>query len=102
MRSTNYNSGGSATTEKIPDQNVYAGMFKVVKSKYLTGLPWYLLRDKDDLSVIEVCFLNGVETPTVESAEADLSLLGIEMRGIHDFGVSKQETRGGYKFKGEA
>ena len=52
------------------------------------------------LSTIEVAFLNGVETPTVETADADFNLLGIQMRGFHDFGVSKQEFRGGVKMAG--
>jgi hypothetical protein len=39
--------------------------------------------------------------PTVESADADFNTLGIQMRGYHDFGVAKQEPRGGVKMKGE-
>lgn len=102
MTSTRFNTGGSSSTAKVPDSNVFAGKFTVVKSKYLSGLPWYLLRDPMDMPVIETVFLNGVQMPTLESADADFDQLGIKMRGYHDFGVSKQETRGGYKFKGEA
>jgi len=102
MTSTRVNSGGAATTEKIPDGNIFAGKFKVVKSKYLSGLTWYLLRDPMDLPVIETVFLNGMQMPTVDSADADFDQLGIKMRGYHDFGCALQEPRGGYKFKGEA
>ena len=63
---------------------------------------WYLLADPNDLPVIEVAFLNGQEAPTIETAEADFSVLGIQMRGYHDFGVALQDTRGGVKTKGEA
>ena len=52
--------------------------------------------------MIEVAFLNGQESPTIETAEADFSVLGIQMRGYHDFGVALQDARGGVKAKGEA
>ncbi len=51
--------------------------------------------------MIEVAFLNGQESPTIETAEADFSVLGIQMRGYHDFGVALQDPRGGVKAKGE-
>ncbi|MBU0639071.1 MAG: hypothetical protein KKB50_09420, partial [Planctomycetes bacterium] len=44
-----------------------------------------------DLPVIEVAFLNGQESPTIETADADFNVLGIQMRGYHDFGVALQE-----------
>lgn len=90
--------------------NPWAGMFEIVTSKYLnnsayTGYStkaWYLLCDPNDIPVIETCFLNGQEMPTIETAELDFDRLGIALRAYHDFGVAKQEPRGGYKFKGEA
>ena len=63
---------------------------------------WYLLSDPNDLPVIEVAFLNGQEAPTIETAEADFSMLGVQMRGYHDFGVNLQDNRAGVKSKGEA
>ena len=63
---------------------------------------WYLLADPNDLPVIEVAFLNGQESPTIETAEADFHVLGVQMRGYHDFGVGLQDPRGGVKNKGEA
>ena len=52
--------------------------------------------------MIEVAFLNGQEAPTIETAEADFSVLGVQMRGYHDFGAALQDARGGVKSKGEA
>jgi len=49
-----------------------------------------------------VAFLNGQESPTIETAEADFNVLGVQMRGYHDFGVALQDFRGGVKNKGEA
>lgn len=93
-----------------PTANVHAGKWKPVTTPYLSNanypgysaLAWYLLANPADLAVIETVFLNGQESPTIESAEADFSVLGIQMRGFHDFGVSKQEYRAGVKSKGAA
>lgn len=95
---------------KYPLANPHIGRFRPETSRYLgnskyTGnsqKAWYLLADPADLAVIEVAFLNGNESPTIESAEADFSVLGVQMRGYHDFGVGLQDARGGVKSKGEA
>jgi len=108
--STNNNTGGSATTEKVPNRNTFAGKYKPEVSAYLSNSSysgysttgWYLLADPLDISVIEVVFLNGRQQPTVESAEADFNTLGVQMRGYFDFGVTKQDFRGGVKSKGAA
>lgn len=98
------------TTGEEGEKNPWAGMFKIVSSVYLanssytgySALAWYMLADPNDIPTIETCFLNGVETPTVETVELDSDRLGIAMRGYHDFGVAKQEYRGSLKLKGEA
>ena len=95
---------------KYPIANPHQGKFRAEVSRYLantkyTGASakaWYLLADPADLPVIEVAFLNGQESPTIETAEADFNVLGIQMRGYHDFGVALQDPRGGCKSKGEA
>jgi hypothetical protein len=109
LKSSNYNTGGAATSEKIPNSNIWAGRFNPVVSTYLENasygnstVVWYLLADPMDIATIEACFLNGQETPTVESAEADFNVLGIQMRGYFDFGVTKQDARGAVKSKGAA
>ncbi|MBI5864858.1 MAG: hypothetical protein HZB38_10185 [Planctomycetes bacterium] len=94
---------------KFPVANPHAGKFRVEVSRYLsntqyTGFSdkaWYLLADPTDLPVIETAFLNGQESPTIETADADFNVLGVQMRGYHDFGVALQEPRGGVKSKGE-
>ena len=52
--------------------------------------------------MIEVAFLNGNESPTIETAEADFNVLGVQMRGYHDFGIALQDNKAGIKSKGEA
>ena len=100
----------TTTTTKYPVSNPHQGKFKVEVSRYLSNAQytgnsskaWYLLAESTDLPVIEVAFLNGQESPTIETAEADFNKLGVQMRGYHDFGVALQDPRGGVKAKGEA
>jgi len=87
---------------KYPVANPHQGKFRAEVSRYLantqyTGASakaWYLLADPKDLPVIEVAFLNGQESPTIETAEADFNRLGVQMRGYHDFGVALQDQSG--------
>lgn len=110
MNSTINNTGGSSTAAQVANANVWAGMFEVVKSKYLnnssftgySALAWYLLCDPADIPVISTGFLNGRDMPYIEQAQADFDTLGVKMRAYHDFGCALQEYRGGCKFKGEA
>ncbi|NBW11140.1 MAG: hypothetical protein EBR82_24230 [Caulobacteraceae bacterium] len=108
--STNLNTGGSSTTDKVMNSNVFARKYRPVVSSYLSNSSitnystthWFLLANPMDLSAIEVAFLNGKEAPTVETAEADFNTLGVQMRGYHDFGVSKQDYRAAVRSKGAA
>lgn len=93
----------SATTATTGQSNPYMGKYIPVASAYLSAASttaWYLLANPDDMPVIETCFLNGVQMPTVETADLDFNRLGVALRGYFDFGVKKQEYRGGVKMKG--
>jgi hypothetical protein len=100
----------NASNVKYPITNPHQGKFRVEVSRYLgnskyagfSTKAWYLLAEPTDLPVIEVAFLNGQEAPTIETADADFNVLGVQMRGYHDFGVALQDYRGGVKAKGEA
>ncbi len=100
----------TTASTKYPVSNPHQGKFRVEVSRYLSNASytgnsakaWYLLADPTDLPVIEVAFLNGQESPTIETAEADFNVLGIQMRGYHDFGCALQDPRGGVRSKGEA
>jgi hypothetical protein len=99
-----------AASAKYPITNLYTNQFPPQVSRYLSSSQytgnsdkaWYLLADPADLPVIETAFLNGQESPTIETAEADFNVLGIQMRGYHDFGCALQEPKGGVRMKGEA
>jgi len=100
----------TTASTKYPVANPHQGKFRAEVSRYLSNSSytgnsekaWYLLADPTDLPVIEVAFLNGQESPTIETAEADFNVLGVQMRGYHDFGVALQDPKGGVKSKGEA
>lgn len=100
----------TTSSTKYPVGNVHASKYEPKVSRYLSNSTytghsskaWHLLANPQDLPVIEVAFLNGQESPTIETAEADFNTLGVQMRGVHDFGVALQDYRGGVKMKGEA
>lgn len=93
---------------KAADANIYANKYRPVVAWQLsdssyTGYSttaWYLFGDA--LKPMCVSFLNGVQTPTVESADADFDTLGVQFRGYHDFGCDKSEKLAGIKSKGAA
>jgi hypothetical protein len=99
----------TTASTKFPVANPHQGKFRVEVSRYLanssyvgnSAKAWYLLAEPNDLPVIEVAFLNGQEAPTIETADADFNVLGVQMRGYHDFGCSLQDPRGGVRMKGE-
>jgi hypothetical protein len=87
--------GGSSAA---PDRNVLAGRYQVVSTSYLSSAEdYYLLASPADMPVMEVAFLNGVQSPIVETAEADFNTLGVQMRGYFDFGVARAEYLAGVK-----
>lgn len=109
--SDRFNTGGASSTEKVPDKNVLAGKFRPIVTTYLdddtiansSATQWYIGCDPMQLAAIEVCFLDGVETPTIETSEIpNVSYLGVDFLGYWDFGVAKQDYRAVLKSKGAA
>lgn len=90
------------------DGNIWRGRFKVESSPYMSNssytgysaAAWYMLADPNEMPVIEIVALNGRVEPTVETADADFNVLGVQMRGYSDVGVSLQEYRGGVRADG--
>jgi HK97 family phage prohead protease len=108
MTSMIVNTGGSSTKDQVPNANIWKNKFQVVVSSYLSNAnltnnsatAWYLVADPADLPMMSVAFLNGRETPIVESADADFNTLGIQMRGYHDWGTAQQEYRAAVRAAG--
>ena len=80
--------GASAEKGKT---NVLRGVLKPITSPYLTGTAYRLFNTAFPL--VDVAFLNGVQTPVVETASADFSQLGIQMRCYYDYGASAGELK---------
>lgn len=81
--------------------NPHQGRFEIVASQYLTSATaWFLQADPNQLPVIESVFLNGNQVPTIQSSQAEFSVLGIQWRGFWDFGNNKQEYRAAVKNAG--
>lgn len=88
--------------------NVYQGAFRPEISAYLSSTSitgysataWWLLADPSVLPVMMVGFLDGRETPVIESADFTFETLGVQFRGYHDIATSKAEWRGGVKSTG--
>lgn len=113
---------GGASASKQPNINMWKGRAKPVMSRYLnktltftpigtstavtvagTTTAWYLLFPAvTGVGVIEAAFLNGVDTPTVQTAGPDWEFrrLGIGSRVIFDFGANQQNFRAGVKSAG--
>jgi len=54
---------------------------------------WWMLANPAILASAVMCFLNGQQSPTIESADADFNTLGVQFRGYHDFGCAMTEYR---------
>lgn len=110
-QSTNWNTGGSSTTDRVANTNIWAGKYEPVVARQLananytgySSTAWFLLADPDDAPAMEVGFLDGKEQPIIEKAETDFEKLpGVKMRGHIHYGVKKAEYRAGTKSKGAA
>ncbi len=81
--------------------NIHFNRFKPVivpelSDTSLTGgstTQWFLLANPARLASAAMCFLDGQQTPTIETTDADFNTLGIQSRGFHDFGVTMSEFR---------
>lgn len=87
---------------KESEDNVFRGRYEPVASAFLTDPDeWYLLADPMDVAMIEVAFLNGQTEPIISEALPLPTHTGFVMNGLYDFGVNKQEFRGGVRMKGK-
>ncbi|NLX60483.1 MAG: hypothetical protein GXY74_15515 [Phycisphaerae bacterium] len=100
----------TTASTKYPVTNTLAGRYRPIYSQYLSDpkiagystTAWYLVVGQPGgaIQVIEVVFLDGRQTPTIETVEPDAHYLGQGFRGVFDFGVRKQDYRAGMKRAG--
>jgi len=107
MTETRVNETTTADKPK-PANNPHAGKWEPLASPYLnaqgiaggSATAWYLFADPADVAAIEIAYLRGMRTPTVESGETDFDTLGMKWRGYFDFGVAMQDFRAAVKSAG--
>ena len=81
--------------------NPYKGRFVIVADAELTDPDaWYLVADASQHDTIEVTYLNGVETPRLETRQG-FDVDGIEYKVAFDCGVSALDFRGVFKNAGK-
>ena len=81
----------SGASSKTPRDNVMRNILAPVTSPFLSGTKYWLFNSA--FGLVDVAFLNGRQTPVVETAEANFHQLGIEMRCYFDYGPSAGELK---------
>ena len=107
----------AGTTDKVlASFNPHVGMFDPIQSPYLSNTfirdqdgnaitgqsatAWYMLADPAMRAGLAVGFLNGQQTPIVESADTDFRTLGYQWRAYQDFGVGFEDVNAVLKLAG--
>ena len=87
--------------------NPFAGSLTVVEDAELqnpniggSNTRWYLIADQNQAPAVQVDFLNGRDTPIMES-QVSFNMLGIEYRMYHDWGVKAIDFRGAFMNPGQ-
>ena len=87
------NSTTDAAASSNADFNPYRNMGLVpVISGHISGKKWFLVADNID--TVEVAFLNGKDTPTIEAIDNDGSILGRTYLAYIDYAAKALDYRG--------
>lgn len=82
------------TADMFEKPNVVAGLFReVIDTPRLSGTKYYGFADPSEEPVLEVNFLNGQQTPFMESQNG-FSVDGVQWKIRHDYGVNAVGWRG--------
>ena len=93
-------------TTKETIENQWQGQFRPLASPFLSQLAttedeWYLLPNPTDTAVINIAYLRGQRTPVISQSDVDFNQLGVQMRGVFDFGVALWDQRLAVKMAGQ-
>ena len=94
----------SATDIRYANANVknpFLNAFTIIVEQELEPYEWYLLASPSAIDTMEVAFLNGQQSPTLEQQQG-WNVDGIEYKIRLDFGAWLYEYRGMYKNPGAA
>jgi HK97 family phage prohead protease len=79
--------------------NPFSGKLTPVSDANLTGNVWYLFADPLDAPCFVYGYLGDATAPML-AQESPLTVDGVDLRVLHDFGVGQIDYRGGYKNAG--
>lgn len=108
-QSTNVNTGGSSTSDKVPNKNIWAAKYEPKRSPYISNTnfhasasatQWYLFGDPADVAAFGFASLNGVDQPIIEDVPLSGEFLGQAWRGYIDVGVCQIDPAGAVKSTG--
>jgi len=85
-----------ANSKKV---NVHKDSLKVISSPYLNATEWYLMAPPAEVPTLEIAFLDGNQTPYLES-ENGFNIDGVQWKVRMDYGTTGNDFRGGYKNPG--
>lgn len=87
-------------SNKLQKKNTsYKTFREIVATARISGNAQYAFADPNILPVLEVNFLNGVQTPYLEQQQS-FDQLGLEWRIYHDYGVGAVDWKGAVKNPG--
>ena len=100
--------GMGNSAKVVPSGNPHTGKYTPVESPYLedetipgySSTAYYLLAKPTFRASIQAVFLDGVESPTIESSALVFDQLGLSWRAYFDFGVRKMDPVAGIKVAG--
>lgn len=88
------------TANKLQRANVAFGMVQTIQgTPRLTGTPWYFFADPATAPVLEVAFLDGIDTPYVE-LENGFTVDGASWKVRMDYAVGGVDFRGAVRSTG--
>ncbi len=107
LNSTSLNLAGSSDNEK-PSQNPWRNKYRLAVAPHLSDAAytgnsansWYLFADPAVVPALEIAFVNGKRTPTIERVTPPADVLGLYYRGYLDVGVSFVDPKGAVKSAG--
>jgi hypothetical protein len=93
-----------------PAANPHAGKCEVLASPFInsaaitgnSSTAWFLFGDPDVAPALQIAYLRGQRTPTIESGDTDFDTLGMSWRGYFDFKAKLMDPRGACMSKGAA
>lgn len=90
---------GNPVVNIVPNLAVESRLENSARFTGTSAASWYLFGPPSSKPVT-VGFLDGVQTPTVETSDSDFNTLGMQMRCYFDYGVALSDPKAGYKATG--